>query len=71
VEERTTRLSFALQGVSGSSSALPFDDFLWIFGKIVLILQDRILGNTEFQETWSSRDRETVLFGAVSSRGKD
>ena len=71
MEERTTRLSFALQGVSGSSSALPFDDFLWIFGKIVLILQDRILGNTEFQETWSSRDRETVLFGAVSSRGKD
>jgi len=42
VEERTTRLSFALQGVSGSSSALPFDDFLWIFGKNVLVLQDRI-----------------------------
>jgi len=47
VEERTIRLSFALQGVSGSSSALPFNDFLWIFGKNVLVLQDRILGNTE------------------------
>jgi len=37
VEQRTTLLSFALQGVCGSSSALPFDDFLWIFGENVLV----------------------------------
>jgi len=34
-------------------------------------VKDRILGNTWFQKTGSSRDRETRLFGAVSSRGKD
>jgi len=30
-----------------------FDDFLSIFGKNVLVLKDRILGNTEFQKTGS------------------
>jgi len=46
------------------------DDFWSIFGKNVLVLEDRILGNTEFQKHWELRDRETRLFGAVSSRGK-
>ena len=61
-------------GSAGCSPANSFfDGFLWIFGKNVLILQDRILGNTEFQKTGSSRDRDNRLFGAqaVSSRGKD
>jgi len=40
------------------------DDFLWFFGTVVSVLQDRIRGKKEFQKTGSSRDWETRLFGA-------
>jgi len=30
------------------------------FGKNVLVLKDRILGNTEYQKNWELRDRESV-----------
>jgi len=35
-------------GGVGRSPAIYFDDFLWIFGKKILVLKDRILANTEF-----------------------
>jgi len=54
------------RGCGGRSPAnFCCDDFLWIFGKDVSVLQDRIRGNTEFHKTGSSRDWETRLFGAV------
>ena len=39
--------------VQGAALRFFFDDFLSIFGKNVLVLKNRILGNTEFQKTES------------------
>ena len=39
------------EGVRDAALRIFFDDFLLIFGKNVLVLKDRILGNTEFQTT--------------------
>jgi len=38
------------EGVRGTAPRIFLDDFLSIFGKNVLVLKDRILGNTEFQK---------------------
>jgi len=56
--------------VQGAAPWFFFDDFLSIFGKKILVLTDRILENTEFQNILSQRDRETQYFEAVSSKGK-
>jgi len=41
------------EGVRGAAPRKKFDDFLSILGKNVLVLKDRILGNTKFQKTGS------------------
>jgi len=41
------------EGVRSAVPRIFSDDFLSIFGKNVLVLEDRILGNTEFQKTGS------------------
>jgi len=41
------------RGCTAQARDIVFDDFLSIFAKNVLVLKDRILGNTEFQKTGS------------------
>ena len=45
--------------------------FLVDFWEKILVLKDRILGNTGFQRIRPQRDRDDQFFEAVSSRGKE
>jgi len=49
----------------------PREKKLVIFGRFLEVLKDRILEKYRISKNWELYDRETRLFGAVSSRGED